>query len=59
MRNFFIIYGTLVCVLFSFSSYKGIPFFDSLDSSKWKPKGLQKSESTARGYGGHRRFYHK
>ena len=61
MRNIFIIYGTVVCVLFAFSSYHGMPFWDSLDSSKWTPEGKQKTHSNARigGYHGYNRYYHK
>ena len=59
MKKIFVVYGTLVCVLFAFSSYRGMPFLDSLDTSKWSPKGKQKVESNSRGYRGYGRMYHK
>jgi hypothetical protein len=61
MKKFFVVYGTLICVLFAFSSYRGMPFLDAFDSSKWTPKGQQKVQATSRGggYRGFHRTYHK
>lgn len=61
MKKVFIIYGAVICILFSFSGYFGMPFWDSLDNSKWTPEGKQKVERSSRVgvYPGYNRYYHK
>ncbi|HXH31542.1 MAG TPA: hypothetical protein VNJ01_12060 [Bacteriovoracaceae bacterium] len=40
MRNFFIAFGTAVCVLLAYSNYHGMTMED-MTKAKWSPKGKQ------------------
>jgi hypothetical protein len=39
MKNFYLVYGTLVCLLFAYAAHTGWRVTDSLKSGKWGPRG--------------------
>ncbi len=61
MKKFYLTTGTIICILFAFSSYRGIPFTQAMNPSEWKPKGKPTHTAGSSSYrrGGFHRFYHK
>lgn len=39
MKFFFIVYGTGICLFFSYATYSGWTVVDSIKSGKWGPRG--------------------